>query len=123
LNESTRHLIAEKEFKKMEKKPLLINTSRGVIVEERALIDALKKGLVSGAGLDVIEKEPPDPENPLLKMDHVILSPHVGFYSEESIHELKRRAAEIASIVLLGKWPKSVVNREVRGKTRASIST
>jgi D-3-phosphoglycerate dehydrogenase len=82
----------------------------------------LKEGLVSGAGLDVFEKEPPDPQNPLLKMENVILSPHVAFYSEESIHELKRRAAEIVSAVLLGKWPRSVVNPEVKGKTRAVIS-
>jgi len=122
LNESTRHLIGEREFKKMEKKPLLINTSRGPIIEEKAFIEALKEGLVSGAGLDVLEKEPPDPQNPLLKMENVILAPHVGFYSEESIHELKRRAAEIASMVLLGRWPKSVVNPEVMEKTRASIS-
>jgi D-3-phosphoglycerate dehydrogenase len=123
LNESTRHLIGEREFKKMEKKPLLINTSRGPIIDEKALIQALEQGLISGAGLDVLEKEPPDSQNPLLKMENVILSPHVGFYSEESIHELKRRAAEIVSSVLLGKWPKSVVNPEVMGKTRAVISS
>ncbi len=122
LNESTRHLIGEKEFQKMEKKPLLINTSRGPIIDEKALIQALVEGRISGAGLDVFEKEPPDPENPLLKMENVILSPHVGFYSEESISELKRRTAKNVSDVLLGKWPKSVVNREVMGKTRASIS-
>jgi len=123
LNESTRHLIGEREFKKMEKKPLLINTSRGPIIDEKALIEALRKGLISGAGLDVLEKEAPDPENPLLKMENVILSPHVGFYSEESIHELKRRAAESVSDVLLGKWPRSVVNPEVKRKTRAVISS
>jgi D-3-phosphoglycerate dehydrogenase len=122
LNESTRHLIGEKEFQKMEKKPLLINTSRGPIIDEKALIQALVEGRISGAGLDVFEKEPPDPENPLLKMENVILSPHVGFYSEESISELKRRTAKNVSDVLLGKWPKSVVNREVMGKMRASIS-
>jgi D-3-phosphoglycerate dehydrogenase len=60
LNESTRHLIGEKEFKKMEKKPLLINTSRGPIIDEEALIQALAEGRISGAGLDVLEKEPPD---------------------------------------------------------------
>ncbi len=64
----------------------------------------------------------PIPDNPLLKMDNVILSPHVAFYSEESIRELKRRAAEGVSAVLLGKWPRVVVNREVIGRTRASIS-
>jgi D-3-phosphoglycerate dehydrogenase len=121
LNELTRHLIGEKEFQKMAKKPLLINTSRGPIIDEKALIQALVEGRVSGAGLDVLEKEPPDPQNPFLKMENVILSPHVGFYSEESIHELKRRAAQIVSTVLSGKWPKSVVNPEVKGKARAFI--
>ena len=122
LNDSTRHLIGEKEFKKMEKKPLLINTSRGPIVDERALLQALGEGLLSGAGLDVLEKEPPDSQSPLLKMENVVLSPHVGFYSVESISELKRRTAKNVSEVLTGRRPGSVVNREVRGKTRASIS-
>jgi len=122
LNGSTHHLIGEREFGKMEKKPLLINTSRGPIIDEKALIQALEQGLIAGAGLDVLEKEPPDSKNPLLKMENVILSPHIGFYSEESISELKRRTARNVSDVLLGKWPSSVVNREVKGKTRASIS-
>jgi D-3-phosphoglycerate dehydrogenase len=122
LNDSTRHLIGEKEFKKMEKKPVLINTSRGPIIDEEALIRALKEGLVAGAGLDVLEKEPPDSANPMLAMDNVILSPHVGFYSEESISELKRRTAKNVLDVLTGKWPASVVNREVKGKTRAPLS-
>ena len=122
LNESTRHLIGEKEFKKMVKKPILINTSRGPIIDEKALIQALTEGLITGAGLDVLEKEPPDLRNPLLNMENVILSPHVSFYSEESICELKRRTAENVSSVLLGKWPRSVVNRDVKGKTRATFS-
>ncbi len=121
LNDSTRHLIGEKEFKKMKKKPLLVNTSRGPIIDEKALIRALKEGDVSGAGLDVLETEPPDSQSPLLKMDNVVLSPHIGFYSEESISELKRRTAKNVADVLVGKWPGSVVNREVRGKTRASM--
>lgn len=121
LNESTRHLIGEKEFRKMEKRPLLINTSRGAIIDEKALIQALKEGLISGAGLDVLEKEPPDPTNPLLTMENVILTPHVSFYSVESISELKRRTAENVSSVLQGKWPRSVVNSQVKGRTRATI--
>ena len=122
LNDSTKHLIGEKAFKKMGKKPFLLNTSRGPIVDENALIQALKKGLISGAGLDVLENEPPDPLNLLLQMENVILNPHVSFYSVESISELKRRTAKNVADVLMGKWPGSVVNREVRGKTRASIS-
>ncbi len=122
LNDSTRHLIGEKEFRKMKKKPVLINTSRGPIVDEKSLIQALEEGLLSGAGLDVLEKEPPDSQSPLLNMENVVLSPHVGFYSVESISELKRRTAKNVSDVLLGMRPQSVVNRQVRGKTRASIS-
>jgi D-3-phosphoglycerate dehydrogenase len=122
LNDSTRHLIGGSAFRKMERKPIIVNTSRGPIIDEKALVQALKEGLVSGAGLDVLEKEPPDPQHPLLKMDNVILSPHMGFYSEESIRELKQRTARNVSDVLSGKWPSSAVNREVRGKTRASIS-
>jgi D-3-phosphoglycerate dehydrogenase len=122
LNDSTRHLIGEKELKKMEKKPLLFNTSRGPIVDEEALIKALKDGLISGAGLDVLEKEPPDPQSPLLKMENVILSPHISFYSVESISELKRRTAKNVLDVLSGRRPASVVNREVIGKTRAMFS-
>jgi D-3-phosphoglycerate dehydrogenase len=122
LNDSTRHLIGDEAFKIMEKKPLLINTSRGPIIDERALIKALEQGLISGAGLDVLEKEPPESQNPLLTMENVVLSPHVGFYSEESISELKRRTARNVSDVLTGRRPNSVVNREVMGKTRASIS-
>ena len=122
LNDSTRHLIGDEALKKMEKKPMIINTSRGPIVDERALIQALEQGLISGAGLDVLEKEPPDDQNSLLKMENVILSPHVGFYSEESISELKRRTAKNVADVLRGKRPASVVNREVLGKSRATIS-
>ncbi len=122
LNDSTRHLIGEKEFRKMKKKPFLVNTSRGPIIDEKALVWALRESLVSGAGLDVLEKEPPDSQSLLLKMENVVLSPHVGFYSVESISELKRRTAKNVADVLMGKWPGSVVNREVRGKTRAPIS-
>lgn len=122
LNDSTRHLIGEREFGTMERKPIIINTSRGPIIDEKALIQALKQGLISGAGLDVLEKEPPDSKNPLLKMENVILSPHISFYSEESISELKRRAAKNVSDALSGRWPASVVNREVRGKTRTPVS-
>jgi len=121
LNDSTHHLIGEREFQIMEKRPLLINTSRGPIIKEKALIKALEEGRISGAGLDVLETEPPDSGNPMLEMENVIFSPHVGFYSEESISELKQRTAKNVADVLSGKKPSSVANREVMGKTRASI--
>ncbi len=123
LNESTRHLIGKSAFEKMKKRPLIVNASRGPIIDEAALAEALKAGLVSGAGLDVMEKEPPDPGNPLLKMENVIFAPHVAFYSEESMRELNRRAAESVADVLQGKWPRSVVNRDVMGKTKANLAS
>jgi len=122
LTESTRHLIGEMEFKKMVKKPVIVNTSRGPVVDENALLRALETGQVSGAGLDVVETEPPDPGNPLLKMENVVLSPHTAFYSEESVSQLKRDAAESVVAVLQGRWPKSVVNREVLEQTLALIA-
>ncbi len=121
LNETSWHLIGEKEFRKMGKKPILLNTARGPIVDEKALIAALQQELISGAGIDVMETEPPDANHPLRSMANVILSPHVAFYSEQSLSELKRRVAEVVVEVLSGQWPRSVVNPEVKGKTRASI--
>jgi len=119
LNQATRHLIGEPEFGKMEKKPIIINTSRGPIVDEEALTRALDQDLVSGAGLDVLEKEPPGSGHPLLSRSNVVLSPHISFYSVESISELKRRTTKNVADVLAETWPGSVVNSDVRGKTRA----
>lgn len=121
LNQATRHLIGEREFRKMEKKPVVINTSRGPIVDEEALTRALEQNLISGAGLDVLEKEPPGAGHPLLSRGNVVLSPHISFYSVESISELKRRTAKNVADVLTAKWPGSVVNSDIRGKTRASL--
>jgi len=81
----------------------------------------LERGLISGAALDVLEKEPPDMKNPLIGREDVILTPHIGFYSEESKSELKRRTAENITSVLMGKLPDSVVNRDVEGKSRAGL--
>jgi D-3-phosphoglycerate dehydrogenase len=121
LNQSTRHLVGDREFRKMEKRPIVINTSRGPIVDEEALIRALELDLISGVGLDVLEKEPPGSDHPLLSRNNVVLSPHISFYSVESISELKRRTAKNVVDALTAKWPASVVNSDVRGKTRASF--
>jgi len=121
LNQATRHLIGEREFRKMEKKPIVINTSRGPIVDEEALTRAIEQNRISGAGLDVLEKEPPGAGHPLLSRDNVVFSPHISFYSVESISELKRRTAKNVADVLTAKWPGSVVNSDVHGKTRVSL--
>ena len=121
LTESSYHLFGRNQFRRMERRPLLMNLARGAVVDEAALIEALERGWISGASLDVLEKEPPDTKNPLMERDNVILTPHIGFYSEESKSELKRRAAESVRAVLDGKLPDSVVNSEVLGKSRAGL--
>ena len=121
LTESSHHLFGRDQFQRMERGPLVMNLSRGPVVDEAALIEALERGWISGAGLDVLEREPPDAKNPLMGREDVILTPHIGFYSEESKSELKRRTAENVTSVLMGKLPDSVVNREVVGKSRAGL--
>jgi D-3-phosphoglycerate dehydrogenase len=121
LTESTHHLFGRDQFRKMERKPIVLNVSRGAVVDEAALIEALEREWISGAGLDVLETEPPDAKSPLLKRDNVILTPHIAYYSEESKSEMKRRTAENVFNVLTGKLPNSVVNKEVVGKSRAGL--
>jgi D-3-phosphoglycerate dehydrogenase len=121
LTESTHHLLGRDQFRIMERKPIVLNISRGAVVDEAALIEALEREWISGAGLDVLETEPPDTKNPLLRRDNVILTPHIGYYSEESKSEMKRRTAENVFNVLTGKLPRSVVNKEVVGKSRAGL--
>ena len=93
LSEKTIGFFNKKVFLKMKKKPLFVNTARGRVVNEDDLIEALEKGYISGAALDVLESEPPSDKNKLLTMENVILTPHAGFYSEEALEEVRRRSA------------------------------
>jgi glycerate dehydrogenase len=91
LLDSTRNMIGAAEFEKMKRKPLLINTARGGLVDEVALADALRSGRLSGAGFDVVTKEPPAPDHPfmsLLELPNFILTPHVAWASDEAIQGL-----------------------------------
>lgn len=97
LTKETYHLISEKEFKNMKRGVYIINTSRGSVTDENALIKSLEEGRVLGAALDVFENEPIDIENPLIKRDNVILTPHLGASSKQA---LIRMATEIAGKVL-----------------------
>jgi phosphoglycerate dehydrogenase-like enzyme len=110
LTEETRHMFDEVKLKKMRKTALLINTSRGAVVEAQALVKALREKWIAGAALDVLETEPPDSHNPLLDSDNVILTPHAAFYSEESLIELGEKGAEEVARVLRGETPRNAVN-------------
>ena len=113
LTEQTRHLIDEAALKQMKATAYLINTSRGPVVDEAALVTALREGWIAGAGLDVLEQEPPDPANPLLELDNVILTPHSSYYSDAAIGELPIRCGQEVARVLTGRRPLNLVNHEV----------
>jgi D-3-phosphoglycerate dehydrogenase / 2-oxoglutarate reductase len=118
LDKGTFHLMGEKEFKLMKPTAYFINTSRGSVVDEPALIKALQSKQIAGAGLDVFEKEPVDPKNPLLKMDNVIVMPHSASYSDAALDVQPVNPAEEVSRVLKGNWPKNPVNPKAKPKVK-----
>ncbi|MGI6098042.1 MAG: C-terminal binding protein [Dethiobacteria bacterium] len=113
LNEKTRGLVGAEQLNQMKSSAYLINTARGPVVDEAALIEALQSKRIAGAALDVVEQEPIDPNSPLLEMDNVILTPHMAYYSEASQVELQIKTAENVAAVIKGGIPKYLVNREV----------
>jgi len=117
LTDETYHLLSVREFGLMKEGVFLVNTSRGPVIDEAALVEALQSGKVWGAGLDVFEHEPLPLESPLRKFENVTFTPHVGASSEESVNDLYRTGCRIAVDVVNGIWPESVVNPEVKGKT------
>ncbi|SER14373.1 C-terminal binding protein [Piscibacillus halophilus] len=114
LNEKTEKIISHDAFKKMKKDAFIINTSRGPVIDEQALILALQNGEIAGAGLDVLEHEPIDEAHPFLNMNQVILNPHSAFYSVEAEAELKRKTAQNVADVLNGYFPSYLVNQDVK---------
>jgi D-3-phosphoglycerate dehydrogenase len=112
LTDETRHLISSQELSWIKPGAYIVNTSRGPVIDTSALLSALRDGHVAGAGLDVVEPEPPPPDHELRQMPNVLLTPHTAFYSEESQRELQRRAAEEVARVLRGEQPRSLVNPE-----------
>ncbi len=113
LTPETRGLIGLERFRLMKRNAVIVNTSRGPVIEQKALVKALEQGWIAGAALDVLEKEPPEADNPLKRMDNVILNPHAGFYSEEGTEDLRCSAALEARKVLTGRQPDNLVNRDV----------
>jgi D-3-phosphoglycerate dehydrogenase / 2-oxoglutarate reductase len=116
LSSETRNIIGERELALMKSAAFLINTSRGGIVDEQALASALKEGQLGGAALDVLNVEPPPEDHPLREAPNIILTPHLAFYSRESVIELQTKAAEEVARALKGEPPRSPVNREVLGR-------
>jgi D-3-phosphoglycerate dehydrogenase len=112
LTPETRHLFNAQVFSRMKPTAYLVNTGRGPLVDEAALAQALDQGQLAGAALDVVEHEPPTGA-PILGRKNLILTPHTAFYSEESLLDLQRKAAEEVVRVFTGKAPLNPVNPEV----------
>ncbi|MGA2765899.1 MAG: C-terminal binding protein [Spirochaetia bacterium] len=111
LTPETRHMIGRVELSLVKPGAILVNTARGPVLDEMALAEALASGRLGGAGLDVFETEPLPDSSPLRKLDTVVFTDHAGWYSEESVVELKTKAARNVAAVLAGGKPPYPVNR------------
>ncbi len=114
LTNETRHLFNLETFKKMKRTAYLINNARGGLVDESALYTALKEGYIAGAGLDVTDPEPPQADNPLLKLDNALITGHSSWYSAEAVAELRQKSVAAVVEVLKGGWPTWLANPEVK---------
>lgn len=113
LTPETTGLIGPREFQLMKPACIFINTARGAVVDERALTEALEKGQIKAAGLDVYQKEPISPDNPLLKLQNVVLLPHIGSATIETRTQMANLAARNLILALKGQNPISLVNKEL----------
>jgi D-3-phosphoglycerate dehydrogenase len=121
LNDQTRHLFGQAQFRAMKPTAYFVNTSRGATVDEAALIQALREGWIAGAGLDVMEVEPPAPDNPLLTMDNVLWTPHTAGYSVDAQADNAAQTTDEVLRVLAGEPPRALVNREVLALARLKL--
>jgi D-3-phosphoglycerate dehydrogenase len=115
LTDETHHLIGAAQLKLMKPSAFLINMARGPVVDQPALYQALVEQTIAGAALDVLEQEPPAPDEPILQLDNVIFTPHSSSATVESAFQLRRDTARNAVAVLQGTIPRWVVNRRALG--------
>ena len=113
LTPETQNLIGAHELRKMKKTAFLVDVSRGAIIDENALLAALKENWIAGAGLDVFAHEPLPPGHPLLEMDNVVLSPHFAWYTREAHARLETEALQRALEILKGRMPQNIINSQV----------
>jgi D-3-phosphoglycerate dehydrogenase len=115
LTSDTSRIINSTRIALMRPTVILVNTARGGLIDETALVEALRSKRIFGAGIDVFQHEPPGRDHPLFALDNVVLSDHTAWYSEESVAELQTKAAEEVAKVFQGESPKHWVNRWTRG--------
>jgi len=113
VTEETRGMFNKKAISLMKKSAVLVNTARGPVIVTKDLVNALKNGAIAGAALDVFENEPPEPKLELVKMNNVVLSPHIAWYSEEGGWDIRRMIMDDVRAFLRRKLPRYVVNPAV----------
>ena len=111
-----RHMLGAEQFQKMKPTAYVINCARGEFIDEEALYDAVTRGEIAGAALDVIQEESMPLSHPLLKSDNIIITPHTAYYSEESLGRLRKRPFEEIARMVNGQWPQWLLNTEVKKK-------
>lgn len=116
LLDNTYHLIGERELRQMKSTAVLINTARGKVIDERALIRALQEKWIAAAGLDVLETQPPAPDNPLLQFDNVVLTPHIAGYSDEFWNTFWSHSIRTLTEIAKGRPPLWVVNPQATSR-------
>jgi len=114
LTAETYHLIGKRELKLMPRHAILINTARGAIIDQTALYQALTEGWIAGAGLDVLEQEPPPQDDPLLQLENIVMTPHTAAFSDELMDALYEAGYRVTLELLAGKLPTTTVNPEVQ---------
>jgi D-3-phosphoglycerate dehydrogenase len=114
LTKENTHMLGREQFKLMKRSVIIVNTARGPLIDEKALYETLKQGRIAGAALDVLEIEPVRMDNPLLKLDNVIITGHSGHYSDIAISMIRHRPAEDVERIMGGQWPISWINPEVK---------
>jgi lactate dehydrogenase-like 2-hydroxyacid dehydrogenase len=112
LNADTLGSVGREEFELMKRTAFLINVSRGAVVDEEALVEALRAGRIAGAGLDVMQTEPPRADNPLLTLANVVITPHIGSATVETREGMAEMAVRNLLAVCSGKAPAAMVNPE-----------
>jgi phosphoglycerate dehydrogenase-like enzyme len=117
LNSETRHLIGAKQLAKMKPGAFLINIARGSVIDETALIDALRRGRIQGAALDVFEAEPPAADNPLLVMDNVVVTPHSMGWTDQSVMGIWKQIVGQMKQIMNGEKPSGLINSDVWGRS------
>lgn len=117
-NPATRQILNERTLGLMKPSAWVFNTARGDLIDEAALYQALAEKRIAGAGLDTFEVEPTPPDNPILKLDNVVVTPHAAGFSDEAVRSGQRQGARVMASMLTGQFPVNICNPEVRDRTR-----